>query len=82
MMGNIKNINPKFILDEKGKKKSVVLSISKYNELLEDIDDLAKVAERREEYTLSHEELVKQLKKDGLLQNRMETICHQRDQES
>ena len=66
-MEKIKKIKPKYIIDENGEKKSVVLSISEYKELLEDIDDLAKVAERREEYTLSHEELVKQLKKDGLL---------------
>ena len=67
MMEKTKKYKPKFIIDENGEKKSVVLSISEYNELREDIDDLAKVAERREEYTLSHEELVKQLKKDGLL---------------
>lgn len=46
-MGNIKNIKPKFILDEKGEKKSVVLTVAEYNELIEDIGDLAKVAERR-----------------------------------
>lgn len=34
---------------------------------MEDIEDLAKVAERREEYTISQKDLVNQLKKDGLL---------------
>lgn len=66
-MGKRKNIQPSYITDEKGEKKSVVLSISEYNELMEDIEDLAKVAERREEYTISHEELLKQLKEDGLI---------------
>lgn len=66
-MEKLKKIKPKFIIDEKGEKKSVILSVTEYNELLEDIEDLAKVAERREEYTLSHEELVKQLKEDGLI---------------
>lgn len=63
----MEKLKPKYIIDEKGDKKSVVLSVSEYNELLEDIDDLAKVAERREEYTISHEELLKQLNQDGLL---------------
>ena len=31
---------PKFIIDEKGNKVSVILSIKEYNELLEDIHDL------------------------------------------
>ncbi|MCD4729778.1 MAG: hypothetical protein K8R74_04195 [Bacteroidales bacterium] len=67
MMEKTKKYKPKFIIDENGEKKSVVLSVTEYNELLEDIEDLAKVAERREEYTISHEELVKKLKEDGLL---------------
>lgn len=62
-----KKIKPRYIIDENGEKKSVVLSVAEYNELIEDIEDLAKVAERREEYTISHEDLVNQLKKDGLL---------------
>jgi PHD/YefM family antitoxin component YafN of YafNO toxin-antitoxin module len=66
-MAKIKEIKPRYITDENGEKKSIILSISDYNELMEDIDDLAKIAERREEYTISHNDLVNQLKKDGLL---------------
>ena len=66
-MVKIKEIKTKYITDEKGKKKSVILSVADYKNLMEDIEDLAKVAERREEYTISHEDLVNQLKKDGLL---------------
>lgn len=66
-MAKTKKIKPRYIIDEKGEKKSVILSVAEYNELMEDIEDLAKVAERREEYTISHEDLVNQLKKDGLL---------------
>lgn len=66
-MVKIKEIKTKYITDEKGKKKSVILSFVDYKNLMEDIEDLAKVAERREEYTISHEDLVNQLKKDGLL---------------
>lgn len=62
-----KRLHPEFIIDEKGNKKSVILTIDDYNELLEDIEDLAAVAERRDEPTISHEEFVKELKKDGLI---------------
>ena len=39
------------------------------NELMEDISDLAAVAERREEPTRSHEQVLEELKRDGLLQD-------------
>ena len=38
-----------FIVDEKGRKKAVLLPMREYQELMEDLDDLAIVAERREE---------------------------------
>ena len=55
----------KYIVDEKGQKTAVVLPIEEYEELLEDIHDLAVIAERREEPSISFEELKKRLKKDG-----------------
>ncbi len=66
-MEKIKKFKPRYIIDEKGEKKSVVLSISEYNELLEDIDDLSKVAEKREEYTIPHDDLINQLRKNDFL---------------
>ncbi|MCF8080211.1 MAG: hypothetical protein K9K88_13110 [Desulfobacterales bacterium] len=66
-MPGIKDLNPQFITNEAGEKISVVLPISKFHELLEDIGDLAVVAERREEPTISHEELLAELKRDGLI---------------
>ena len=36
-------------MDERGKKESVVLPIREYEELLEDLDDLAVIAERKQE---------------------------------
>ena len=38
-----------------------------YEQLMEDFADLAAAAERREEQTISHEQLLKELKNDGLL---------------
>ena len=43
------------------------MPIEQYERLLEDLEDLAAVAERRNEPTISHEDLVAELKRDGLL---------------
>ncbi|MBI9085002.1 MAG: hypothetical protein JEZ11_15520 [Desulfobacterales bacterium] len=66
-MIGMKGLNPQFITNEAGEKISVVLPISKFQELLEDIEDLAVVAERREEPTISHNKLLTELKRDGLI---------------
>ena len=60
-------LHPSYITDETGKKLSVVLSIDEYETLIEDIADLALVAERRDEPTIRHEDLEARLKADGLL---------------
>jgi hypothetical protein len=54
------------VVDEKGRKTDVVLPLDKYVELMEDLEDLSVIAERREEPTVSHEELLDRLKKDEL----------------
>ena len=56
-----------YITDETGEKTAVILSIEQFQQLLEDIEDLAAVAERREERSISQEDLVAGLKQDGLL---------------
>ncbi len=63
MSGNRK----KFIVDEKGNKTAVVLSVEEYEDLMEDIHDLAIIAERREEPVVSFDDLKKRLKADGLI---------------
>ncbi|MDQ3119247.1 MAG: hypothetical protein M3Q89_06725 [Verrucomicrobiota bacterium] len=57
----------KYITDDQGERTAVVLPISEYEKLLEDLDDLAVVAERREEPTIPHEQLVAELKRDGVI---------------
>ena len=57
----------RYIVDEKGERSAVVLPIDQYEELLEDIHDLAIIAERREERTMPFEELKEKLRKDGIL---------------
>ena len=66
-MVNLKQLKPQYITTESGKKTAVVLPILEFQELLEDIEDLATVAERRNESTISHKELVAELKRDGLV---------------
>ena len=57
----------RYIINESGERTAVILSMAEYDELLEDLHDLAVLAERREEPTLAHEDVVARLKADGLL---------------
>ncbi len=59
--------NVQFLTNEKGERVSVVLPVEEYEELLEDLEDLARIAERREEPAITHDELVARLKADGLV---------------
>jgi hypothetical protein len=45
----------------------VVLPLSDYEKLMEDLEDLAVVAERRDEPIISHEQFKAELKRDGHL---------------
>lgn len=60
-------MNTQFVVDESGKKTAVILPVEEYDELLEDIHDLAVIAERKDEPTISFDELKKRLKADGLI---------------
>lgn len=63
----METLSEKFITDANGKKISVILSFKKYKKLMEDIHDLAVIAERRSEKSVSLDEMKKNLKKDGLI---------------
>ncbi|HVS20530.1 MAG TPA: hypothetical protein VHD88_01715 [Pyrinomonadaceae bacterium] len=56
-----------YVVDSEGRKTGVLLSLEQYERLLEDLHDLAVVAERRDEEPISLEELKRRLKKDGLI---------------
>ena len=56
-----------FLTDAHGEKTAAVVPISDYEKLLEDLEDLAVVAERRVEPTIPHGQFVAELKRDGLL---------------
>jgi hypothetical protein len=62
-------LSPNFVTDDTGKCTAVLLSIESYEALLEDIQDLSAIADRRGESTVSHAEFLAELRADGLLQN-------------
>lgn len=63
----MKRAKEQYIIDERGQKTAAILPIEEYQELLEDLHDLAVVAERRDEPTISLKELKQKLRKNGLL---------------
>jgi len=56
-----------YLTNEAGHKTGVLLSISDYEQLLEDVQDLAAVADRRDEATIPHDQFLQELKADGRL---------------
>lgn len=56
----------RYITDDKGEKQAVVLPIGEYDDLLDDLQDLAVVAERRDEETLTHQRVLEELELEGL----------------
>jgi len=60
-------LHPQFVTDTDGQRTAVILPIQEFDELLEDLADLAVVAERREEATIAHAEVVAGLREHGHL---------------
>jgi len=56
-----------YVVNSKGKRTGVLLSLKRYERLLADLHDLAIVAERREEETVTLEEVKSRLEDDGVL---------------
>lgn len=63
----IEQLNLQYVTNEAGEKTAVILPLDQFQELVEDIEDLAAAAERRDEPTIRHEDLVAELKRDGLI---------------
>ncbi|MCC6499647.1 MAG: hypothetical protein IT313_05190 [Anaerolineales bacterium] len=63
-MNAIRELQAKYVTDEDGNKTAVILPIEEFEELIEDMEDLAVMAERREEPSISHEEVLARLKRD------------------
>lgn len=64
------NLNEKYIVDENGKRKSVVLDIKEFKKIMqvvEDLDDLRHITKRRKEKKISLEDFVSDLKSTHLV---------------
>jgi PHD/YefM family antitoxin component YafN of YafNO toxin-antitoxin module len=60
-------IQEQYIINEDGEKTGVILPIEEYEELLEDLHDLAVIAERKNESVITFDEIKERLRKNGLL---------------
>ena len=69
MFGTNDSRDFEFVTNSAGEKTAVIVPLADYQELLEDLSDLAAVAERRDEPTVSHDQLLSELKRDGHLPN-------------
>ena len=63
----MKTLQEQYVIDTEGNKTAVILPLKRYEQLMEDLHDLAVVAERREEKPISLEEMKQRLREDGLL---------------
>ena len=53
-MLDVKQLEIRYVTNKAGDKTEVIIPIDDFRELMEDIEDLAAVAERREEPTIPH----------------------------
>jgi hypothetical protein len=58
---------PQYITNADGEKISVILSLADYQELLDDLEDLAAIAERKDEVTTPWQQVKEGLANNGLL---------------
>jgi hypothetical protein len=56
-----------YVIDDHGRKTAIILPTKMYDQMLQDIHDLAVVAERRREGTITLAEMKKRMKKSGLI---------------
>ena len=73
-MPRLRDLTIQYVTTDKGDKTAVVVPIREFEELMayleelaEDLEDLATVVEQRGEPTIAHDQLVAELKRDGLL---------------
>jgi hypothetical protein len=66
-MQTAEKLHPQYVTDTAGRQTAVLLPLEEYTGLLEDLYDLAMVAERVDEPTVSHAKVVAELREDGYL---------------
>jgi PHD/YefM family antitoxin component YafN of YafNO toxin-antitoxin module len=55
------NAQPQFITNANGEKTAVILALADYEDLMEDLEDLAAIAERKDEPSVPFESVLKEL---------------------
>jgi hypothetical protein len=60
-----------YLTNEEGKKTAVIVPMEDYIKFMEDMEDLAAVAERREEPRVNHDQFLAELRKDGILHDHL-----------
>jgi hypothetical protein len=60
-----------YITNKEGEKTAVIVPMEDYLKFMEDIEDLAAVAERREEPRVNHDQFLAELRKDGILHDHL-----------
>ena len=78
-MGQQDKLHPQYVTDDNGNRTAVILPLAEYEELLDDLEDLAAVAERRDEPTIPHERVARELKQDGILRGDQNQVDLGRD---
>jgi hypothetical protein len=61
------SLQEQFIVDTEGHRTAVILPLKEYEQLLEDLHDLAIIAERREEEPISLADMKQRLETAGVL---------------
>jgi PHD/YefM family antitoxin component YafN of YafNO toxin-antitoxin module len=67
MRPSMKTARHEYVVDNNGRKRAVVVPLAEYRKIMEDLHDLAVVAERREERPISLDDMRRRLKSRGLL---------------
>lgn len=55
------NTQPQFITNANGEKTAVILALADYEELMEDLEDLAAIAERKDETCIPFDAALKEI---------------------
>jgi len=57
----MKTFKKRYVVDERGTKKEVIIPVEEYDNLIEDLHDLAVIAERKDERPISRDELLRRI---------------------
>mgnify|MGYP007059489970 CR=1 FL=1 len=66
-MLSLEQLSVQYVTNADGEMNAVIVPLEQFQQLLEDLEDLAAVIARRDEPTISHAQLIAELKADGLV---------------